>query len=332
MKTSLAKPSLPPAHDPSETGGERIRRIQEDVRRLARSNGWSNAEVCRRADVATSTYSEFMGGTYRGSYVIIADKLDRWLTSEDAHAETAAAVIQDVSYVTTPTSNEVWDALTFAQTMPTMTVITLGAGMGKTRTLREFAAKRTHAYRVPIEPVDSKPNFTLRKICNALSINPPKRISDMPSVLGERLKRDGRQPLLMLDEAQNLSDESVNQLRFLLDEYGCGIALVGNEDLTVRYALGASREGYGQIHRRIGFRVKRLKPQPEDIEAMLDAWSVQDPEIRRLCRQIGNRAGALGQIFEALRLASIMAYGRSRSMTPDDLTRAWANRSNEELR
>lgn len=292
----------------------------------------SAAEVARRTSIAASTYSEFMARKYKGNSGPILEKLQKWIKAEVARMETSTATLPDIGFVETTMAKQMITALGFAQSRPSMVLLTLGSGLGKTMTLNWYAAHHAHAYRIVIEPIEGRAHPAIRKIAAAFDIR-MHQTSNLIAEIKRRLRReDGHQPLLMIDEAQNLTDDAVNQMRFLLDEAGCGLALAGNEDLMSRYALSASREGYGQIHRRIFMRVHHKTAPAADIDLLLDRYSITDDAVRRCCHQIGVRAGGLGQIVDTLHLASISAYGAERAMTADDVRRAWSNRSREVIK
>jgi DNA transposition AAA+ family ATPase len=292
----------------------------------------SNTEVAKRADIPLSTYSEAKRFTYSGNYGPIAAKLRRWITSEETRLETDAAGLPELGFVETSMARKMLTAMKFAQSRPAMVLCTLGAGLGKTMTLKHFEQTTPHALRVVIEPTEGRPAPAIRKIAAAYEVT-GFHTTPLLAELKRRVSRDsGRQPVLLVDEAQNLSNEAVNQLRFLLDEAGCGIVLAGNEDLMARYSLAATREGYGQIHRRIFMRV-HIKVAPiEDIDLILGRLRITDEAIIRLCRQIGTRVGGLGQVVETLEFASQLAFGHGRAIAAADVKAAWANRANEELR
>jgi DNA transposition AAA+ family ATPase len=311
----------------------RVARLRKDVQTLLKSTGWSNAEACRRSDIPSATFSEWLRGTYRGDVTKVADKIEKWLATEDAAMVNQSALITDPVYVETSLTRQVVQSLTYAQTGPSMALITMGSGLGKTMALKWFAANRTHCYRVPIEPLQGKPRPMVRQIAKIIGIPDQFRIADYAEKIAERLKGDGgRQPLLMIDEAQNLTDEAVNQLRFLLDEARCGLALAGNEDLMTRYSLSATREGFGQIHRRVGVRVHIKQAPVADVDTILDAMAITQGDMRRLAHQIAMRPGSLGQVVDTFKLASLLAFGQGREMDAGDIKTAWQNRSREELR
>jgi hypothetical protein len=140
------------------------------------------------------------------------------------------------------------------------------------------------------------------------------------------MKSNGRKTLLIIDEAQNLSPRAVDELRFLSDEYGTGLAFLGNLDVNTRFGGTEPREGYGQAQRRIGFRLTQLKPKRADIDAFVSAWGLTDTAIVKLLRQIGEKPGALGQITGTLKMAALMAAGHGREITSDDVLAAYVNR------
>jgi DNA transposition AAA+ family ATPase len=316
-----------------EYPAQRIARLQKAVGTLIKSAGWSNAEASRRSDISAATFSEWLRGTYKGNYMAIADKIERWLVVEETAMENKAAMLIDPGYVETSLTKQVVTALHYAQNGPSMVLITMGSGLGKTMAMRWYASNRPHAHRVVIEPLEGKPNTALRKIAGILGLTQIKTNSELTARVAERLRRDGgRQPLLMIDEAQNLRDDAVNQLRFLLDEAGCGLALAGNEDLMTRYGLSATREGFGQIHRRVGMRIHVKTAPANDVDVILNAYQVHDEKVRRLAHQIAARAGGIGQAVDTLKLASTLAYGAGREVSADDVRAAWQNRSSEDMR
>lgn len=331
-KLKAATPQGPVTPFPTMRLDDRDFAVIREVRELQETLGLSNGEVARRAEIAGSTFSEVIRGVYAGNARPIIDRLEKWVRAEVARLETQSAGLPQIGFVQTSMAREMIVAMRMAQTRPAMVLLTLGSGLGKTETLRWYEANHINAIRVVIEPIEGRARAALRKIAAVVGVSGFHTLP-LAAELKRRLSRqDGRQHLLMIDEAQNLDDDAVNQLRFLLDEAQCGIALAGNDDLMARYRLSASREGYGQIHRRIFMRVHHRTAPQADVDMMVAAFRIDDPAILRLCRQIGQRAGGLGQVVDTLDLATQTAFGKQRALAADDVREAWANRSREELR
>lgn len=297
----------------------------------ARRFGWTKSEVSRRSGVPAATLWQWFDGSYnKGKVAPVSARVLIWLDSVDELSTAAAAVPVAPGYVSTPTAGQVIDTLLYAQMMPEMVIVTLGAGMGKTMACNQFCASRPHAYLVTMRPTTGTVHGMLLELAQALDVterNPAK----LDRALGDKLRRNGRHTMLIVDEAQNLSDRAVDQLRYFLDIYGCGIALVGNEELYGRFGGSKANLAYAQLHRRIGKRLKRLQPLPADIELLADAWGIADPDIRKLVLAIGRKPGALSQMTKTLQLAGMYAAGDQRPMRAADVTAALANRGLEDF-
>ncbi|MEW9304745.1 AAA family ATPase [Labrys neptuniae] len=317
----------------SETNGQEpgneVEKIRQRVVEEMNRQGLNRADVARAADVASSTTSLWLDGKYAGKNENVAEKFKRWLqVCDDTRAAAVAQAESVPKYVETPTSTLIVQTLAYAQSTPEMVVITAAAGLGKTTSIKYFVSTRRNVYRATMRPRTSGMWSMLQDI--AITVGAPDLSGKaLDRAIGEKLRRNGRHTLLILDEAQELTDQAVNQLRHFLDEYECGIALVGNDEVYKRFGATEPKEGYGQLHRRIGLKRRILTPQPGDIDAMLDAWKIEDPKQRELLTYIGRKPGTLGQIDKTMRLATILAAGNNRPVDIADIRSAWINRSGE---
>ena len=299
------------------------------VSAVAQANGWSKAEVARRSGVPDGTLNQWFSGKYDGRLDSQNRKIGQWLDQVEEMEALGRGIPASPGYVDTRTAKEIFETLNYAQMLPEMVVITFAAGMGKTTTCRQYGAVRPHVYHVTMSPNTKTTHGMLVEIATALGVSQPNPAKIHRSI-GERLQRNGRKTLLIVDEAQNLKDDAINQLRHFLDVNECGIALVGNEEIYGRFNAQTDGPSYAQIKRRIGKRLKRTHPYPEDIEAMIDAWEVSDPAARKLLTGIGNKPGALGQIDKTMKLAGLVASGSGSKITEAHIRAAWKNRSVED--
>lgn len=302
--------------------------VRETVRHLMAKEGLTQRAVADGADIPYGTFTPFMGGTYQGDNVKIARRVQRWIASREEARKVSVTLVKEPGFIETPTAIEVLTALQWAKEEPGIALITLGPGMGKTMTAQEFQRRTPHAYRVVMRPSTSGVHSMMNEIAQTLHVterNPGK----LTRAIGDKLRRNGRHTLIMVDEAQNLGDAAVDELRHYLDEYGCGIALLGNEDVQTRWGRSAPKEGYGQLHRRIGLRVRRLQPRVADIDTYIEGWAVTDPAVVKLLRVIGKKPGSLGQIAATMRMASRVAAGDGRGVQASDVEAAWRNRGGE---
>ena len=303
------------------------KQLTERIYDIGTSEGWSKSEIARRMDMSVGTFSQYFSGKYDGRLDTNNAKVKRWIESWDELADMASIVPTGPGFVATPTAREIVDALTFAQCMPDFVTITAAAGTGKTTACRNFSI-RPNVWMITASPHTKTVHGMLIELAEELDIvqhNPAK----LTRAIGQRLKKAGNRTLIIVDEAQNLVDDAVNQLRHFVDNYGCGLALVGNEEIYTRFAKRTDGPSYAQLKRRIGKRVRRSKPRAEDIEMLLDGWKISDPEVRLVLTGIGHKDGALGQIDKTLKLA--MMTGSGKPLTADQIKAAWANRDVEGL-
>lgn len=302
------------------------------VRAHAVSAGLKKSQVARRFGIHESIFSEWYNGKYRGNMAATTASVRSGLRTEEEQRSASIINLREPGFVHLAVTERVTRALVFAQTGPSIVVITLGPGMGKTHTAQHYVTTRANAYRVVMRPSTQNVHAMLQEIAQALGMSALRTKASLSRAIGEKLRRDGRNTLLIIDEAQHLVEQAVNELRFLLDEFGVGIALMGNEDVHTRFGGQAPREGYGQLHRRVGSRVRQLRPSARDVEAYVRAWEFEDEKINALLRQIGMRPGALGQIVGTLKLAAIEAMGTGTPITAEIVSKAWLNRTGEEAK
>lgn len=306
---------------------DRWRTATSRVRGVAEARGWSQSEVARRAGIPSGTFSGVYHGSYRGRIPAQVDLLIRFADSLDESTEAARGSVAAPGYVETRTSAELWSTLVYAQTLGEMAVVTLGAGMGKTMTAEEYARRRPHAHIVTMRPTTKNVSNMLQEIGRVLGV-PGLHRRDLDTAIAAQVRRNGRDPLLIIDEAQHLQDEAVNQLRYFLDVSKCGIVLLGNEELYGRFGGTSPKAAYAQLHRRVGKRLKRMRPLAADIEVIIAAWGVAEAEAVGLLRAIGNKPGALSQISKTMMLASLICEGQP--VTAAHIRRAWENRGGDE--
>jgi len=323
-----AVPFTEPQVEPPEL--ERWHRLRSSVVDIATRFAWSKSEVSKRSGIPPGTLWQWFDGSYRGVIKNISDRIGRWLDSVAELTSAAARVPVAPGFIMTPTAREMTEALIFAQAMPEIVVIVAGAGLGKTRTIQEFCRTRAHADLVTMRPTTSSVHSMLLEIGFALDVterNPAK----LDRTIGHKLRRNGRHTLLAVDEAQNLTDQAVNQLRYFLDDYGVGIALIGNEELYGRYGSHELKPAYAQLQSRFGLKFRRMQPLREDVDAILDAWGIENEaeEIRRLCHVVARKPGALRLVTKTLQLAGMYAAGDQRPMTAADVRQALSNRGLE---
>lgn len=303
--------------------------LRDELKAIAQKQNWSRNEVARLSGIPIGTLSQWFSGKYSGRYDRINERVRKYLAALGEMSEIARTLPAGPGYIETRTAREIVETFTYAQMMPGMAIVTIAAGNGKTTAAKHYIETRPHAYLATMSPATRKVHGMLTEIADCLGIS-TLSASRLHRAIGKRLGQHPRS-LLILDEAQNLSDEAVDQARAFLDQFSCGVVLMGNEEIYTRFDAKTDGPSYAQIRRRIGKKMWRRTPYAEDIKALIDGWGVDDAAARKFLVGIGQKHGALGSINETMKLASILAAGAGeKDVTERFIRAAWENRGLED--
>lgn len=325
---------IPAADFVAKHSGEDVDRWRTLVARvieIAGTQGWSKAEVARRCGIPDGTFSQVLSGKYLG---VLANQLaiiSRWIEATEESASMVASI--PVSPEFSPRlriAQEILETLTWAQLCPDLVMITVGAGMGKTAACEHFTRTRPHVYHATMYESAASVHGMLTELAAELEVqqnNPAK----LARAIGAKLARTGAGTLLIVDEAQHLTDGAVNQLRYFCDVHKCGVAIVGNEEVYRRFKDKTEGRSYAQIKRRIGKTLRRPTPYPADVKAYIASWGIADPDCVRFLLGVGMKDGALGQVEKTAKMATMLAIGDGEALALKHLQAAWKNRDVEDI-
>jgi DNA transposition AAA+ family ATPase len=304
------------------------RELLGQVIEIAENNDWSKSETARQIGIAEGTFSQWASMKYSGRYdtqnVIVGNFLDNYV----ADTRLAASIPDAPSFIKTGFSQAVTDMLAAAQLMPGMVMVTSPAGNGKTFTAERYRATHANVFMATMSESSRSVQAMLTEI--AAELNVGSGGAGSVRGIGRRIARSGGGTLLIIDEAQHLLDEAVNQVRHFLDRYKCGIALLGNTETYSRFSNRWSEtEKYGQLQRRIFMRMKPKPLAEADVRLFIRAWGVKDGEQENFLFGVARKPGALGQVNQTVKLAKMLALGAGREMSLKDLKSAWENRGVE---
>lgn len=283
-------------------------RLTTRTQQVALANGWNKAEVARRADVPDGTFSQWSSGKYPGTLTNINEKISNWLEALEASQQLSLLLPVSPPYQLTSVGQDVYNTLLYTQISNGFTAVTLPAGAGKTRTARHFCATRPHAYMATLSPNTRNVHGMLIELAAELDVheyNPARLVR----AIGKRLQRVGEGTILIVDEAQNAVPDAINQLRHFVDNYQCGVALIGNEATATAFVHDQTKSvaSRAQVLSRFDKIVKRERDPVGDAKIMIDAWRVTEPACVTFLLGIASKAGALRQIDRTMKGAMLLA-------------------------
>ncbi len=295
---------------------DQIRMLMDSDKRL------SQARVAKEAGISPTTMSQWLSGTYPGDNAAIEEKLIKWVETTQAARAQSDVMPTGPDYVPTPSAEKVIAALRYAQVANDIAVVYGGAGLGKTTGIKQYRRAAPNVWHATMTPASASVVPALEEIAEAVGVsNPAGGASKLHRAICRRIANAGG--LLVVDEAQHLSVAALDQIRSIHDETQVGIALVGNEQVYARMT-GGNRAAYlDRLFSRIGKKVRLIKSTQGDIEALLDAWGIEDAKCRPQLIEIASKPGGLRGLTKVLRLASMYAAASKRALCCDDVRAAW---------
>lgn len=303
--------------------GELTPEVVKAALQAARDTGKSQSALAREAGVSGTTLSQWLNGRYPGNDEQVFAKLSAWWRNRQA-AAAAPAPAAATGWVETPTGRAIAAALLFAQDKGSIAVVYGGAGLGKTTATRHYAQANPNVWRVTATPSSAGLMATLEAVAAALGL---RDISNRPSVYAREIvqRMTGTRGLLVVDEAQHVSVQALEELRSLHDASGVGLALLGNEAVYARLTGGNRQATFAQLFSRIGFRMHLVEPTRADTDAILTSWGIVGEKERDWAYSVGRLPGGLRGLTHTLRQAGMLAHSSERAIDVRALQLAWQN-------
>lgn len=277
-----------------------------------------------------STLSAFKNGTYNGTRYEggndrIALDVYRYRQTLVAQAQLRTEAPDIPAYFETRTSKELMNLLTWAQ-RGRIAVCASAPGIGKTETLVEYSARASNVVIITCRPSLKTVTGLCMAVLQALGNRSPRGSAERLSQWVMTEIRNSR-GLLAFDDAQHLTTEQIEEIRGWYDQTRHGIALFGNNDVISRMEGGSRAAHFAQIYSRVGMKVIRAHPLDEDVEALADAWKVEDGAIVGLLKEIARKPGGLRSCTFAMEVANLVASSNGESLNRNHLAQAWAQLS-----
>lgn len=297
--------------------------LAAQISELIKQEARSQVALAKEMGIGVAVFNQWLQGKYAGRNDDVQAKVQRWLDARDNERELKDKLPADLDWVRTPSANAVSGALGFSQMAGAISVIYGGAGMGKTTAIRAYQRQSPNVWVVTASPTVAMPGPTMLRIAAALGTRTAGRVHQVEADIIERAR--GARGLLVIDEAQHLSYRALDAVRSIHDATGVGVALCGNEIVYAQLTGGNRAVGFAQLFSRVAKRVRLSKPQAGDIDAILDAWGIDDKATRKFCHGIGMRPGALRGLSQTIRLATFFSNNAGQPLSLEIIRDAWAD-------
>jgi DNA transposition AAA+ family ATPase len=310
--------------------------IRRKIEVIKASEGLIQAEISRQSEVPESTLSGYLKNRYGGDIDVVAAKLHRWLQSRERAAELRMRLPVAPLFQPLFTSTRILSLLDMAREMGRMVSVTGDPGTSKTATARQYCAETSRAWLATMDPSTAGVPTMLLEVLQAMGEPETK---GTPQVLARRVvtKATEAKGVIVIDEAQHLSDKALEQIRAINDTTRrmgspIGIALIGNETMKNRVAGNGTKIEFAQVSSRIAQRRVFKRPDPRDVVSLAQAWADANKEILGkteldYLQRIAAMPGGLRNVEMTFEGALLVSLAQSEPLTLDHLRGAFSQLS-----
>lgn len=292
-------------------------------------SGLSWADLGRRIGVPGGTLSQFGPGGYQGNNRNIAEKIAQYRQGLQLRSEIEVEAPEIPEWFPSPTSRHIERILVFAHRGRIVLIVT-GPGVGKTKTVQRYRDSAANVWLVTMRPSTRGVNNMQVEVLAAMG---ERDARGSPQALSRQIMDKVRNTggLIVIDEAQHLSEQSIEEIRSWHDETGVGIAFTGNETVLSRMEGGSRKAAFAQLYSRVGMKLIRNLPLPEDARVQAEAWGITDPAQIAFVERVARMPGGLRSTTMMLELASMVAAGDREPLSLPHMQDAWAQLSSRPI-
>lgn len=292
--------------------------IRAGLRTLVENEETTFKQIALESGLSTGTISSFINDKYNGDNERVSQMLQRWLEKYHAVAE----LPEPPRFVETQTVKQIWTSMRFASLTESIAVVCGNPGVGKTEAAREYRRTNNNVWMITITPSCASVLECLTELAFELGMNDaPRRKGPLSRALRRRL--EGTQGMVIIDEADHLGAEVLEELRLLQESTRIGLVLMGNHRVYSNMTGGNRTVEFARLFSRIAKRTAINKTKKADVKAIADAWQINGENELELLQQIAQKPGALRILNHSLRLAAMTAHGKGERVNEDYLRQAF---------
>jgi DNA transposition AAA+ family ATPase len=313
-----------PAYLPDQMQGLRDQLMQ--FKGVDPAHTWQS--LGRAIGVANSTLSLWATGKYTGDNQSIAAKVDQWFRAEEVQLQLLDERPSVPDFQMTKTASQIHSILSFARLGKWVAIIG-NPGVGKTIAIQRYAAMTPNIWIATVSPASKTVTNMLKVVAHAVMGSIPTASGSLSLSATVRDRVRGAKGVIVIEEAQNLDQLAIEELRAIHDDTKVGMVFCGNMEVLSRVD-GNRQNAFAQRFSRLAIRHFFEAALPDDISTLLDAWGVTDAAQRKYLVKIANKPGALRMMSHTLELANILAQqSGAENRTLQDIEDAWAQISHQ---
>lgn len=282
----------------------------------------------RLADVSgipLGTLSPWKDDTYNGRSENITAKVRRFLDGQQEVARIRVKQASEPGWLPTPSGKYMLNVLRYAHTGDVVS-ISSGPGTGKTYTAEKYITQAANVHIATMTSSVSSTREMAKAVLKSLGDKDERHGATTQQISSRIIDRvRGKNALIILDEAQDLTVEALKEARSWHDACGVGLAIMGDQDL-IKLLQSSRKTGLATFNSRIGMQHIQREASTADVDILLEGWGVSDPAMVKFLRSLAPKPGGLRGIAKTIRLARTLLEDDER-LSLSGLKAAWAQRN-----
>jgi len=247
-------------------------------------NHISQNKIAKALGISQTCMNQFLNDKYPGDVPAIERKVERYLLRESERRKSHNMG----GFVKTSIAKELLAGLSYCHSMREMGIAWGFPGNGKTETVKYYVEQYPETILVTAGPEIIRDGI-IYAIADALKVQILRnKYHTMKNILDNR---EGRDDMIIIDEAQFLSIESLEVARKIHDMTGSPVFFVGQPRLKSDIRGKRNKEIFAQITSRMGIWIELQEPEKSDVFALCSEAGITDREIQEYCWKTMHRNG-----------------------------------------
>ncbi|MGR6833619.1 AAA family ATPase [Aliivibrio wodanis] len=277
------------------------------IRTILESKDVTSSQLAKEVGVSPATISQILNGSYKADPAKNIDKLSSWLLLREQKAN---GPIINPGFVMTTTAQQIINDISFAHAVADDGIVVIygSPGVGKSQAIKHYQNNNNNVWVIFACPSLSSLTAFLYEFALELGIpTPAKRKDELSRQITRRIRQS--EGILIVDEAQHLGYETLEELRIIQEKVTLPMVLSGNKRTYAKMTGGARSEDFAQLFSRVAKRRGIHKTKEADVKAIADAWGITQQPERKMMIDISERPGGLRLLSKTLKLAAMFANG-----------------------